>query len=249
MRLLARLAPGLLSLTLATGAAAQNAPLPGPGFWLGGAGLFVAALFADRDLSAAMERSQSAGLDHLAGIVEPTGRQHVALPLLAGSYAVTLIAGKHHASNAVLRVAAGFAAADLLASALKPAVGRHRPDTLNTDPWHFQPFSSGEEWHSMPSGHATHAFALAAGLAAEVHEPAIQMAGYGLASMVALQRVYGRAHWPSDVVAGAMLGIATSRAVNYLLRPRHPADGATLLAWPSGIGVRLPLQPLARYLP
>ena len=246
-RLLLRpLIAGLCCLTPATPAIAQGSPLPGVKFWAGGGALFIGALFADRNLSAAMERSQSAGLDRLAGIVEPMGHQKVALPALAGSYVVTLVIGDHHASNAVLRIAAGFVAADLLESALKPAVGRHRPDSLNNDPWLFRPFSSGNEWHSMPSGHAVHAFALAAGVATEVHQPAVAVAGYSLATLVAFQRVYGRAHWPSDVVAGAMLGIATSRATCYLLRPRSTrAPGASLVFWPRGIAVRLPFQPLA----
>jgi membrane-associated phospholipid phosphatase len=65
----------------------------------------------------------------------------------------------------------------------------------------------------MPSAHTTHAFAIAAGIAEVSGRPAVAEVAYGLASIVAMQRVYRQAHWASDVVAAAALSTAVSRRV------------------------------------
>lgn len=62
---------------------------------------------------------------------------------------------------------------------------------------------------SFPSGHATAAFTAAAILARTGHGDAFW---YALAIVVAGSRVYVRMHHASDVIAGAMVGIALGRA-------------------------------------
>jgi membrane-associated phospholipid phosphatase len=62
-------------------------------------------------------------------------------------------------------------------------------------------------WHSYPSAHASTSFAGARVLAETL--PAGVM--YGLASTMALSRPYLGVHYPSDVVAGALLGNAVAR--------------------------------------
>jgi undecaprenyl-diphosphatase len=67
-------------------------------------------------------------------------------------------------------------------------------------------------WSSFPSDNATYLFAIAAGLW-------LISRGWGLffgvfAAFVALTRVFLGIHYPSDVLAGALIGIATSLAVN-----------------------------------
>jgi undecaprenyl-diphosphatase len=69
-----------------------------------------------------------------------------------------------------------------------------------------------EHWSSFPSDNATYLFAIAAGLW-------LISRWWGLffglfAGLVALARVYLGIHYPSDVFVGAMIGIATSIAIN-----------------------------------
>ncbi len=63
---------------------------------------------------------------------------------------------------------------------------------------------------SFPSGHAATAFA-AAGVVAALH-PRLRVVALGLAVLVALSRVYLGVHYPSDVLAGALLGLGIAAA-------------------------------------
>jgi undecaprenyl-diphosphatase len=63
---------------------------------------------------------------------------------------------------------------------------------------------------SFPSGHATAAFTAATILARTGHGDAFW---YALATVVAGSRVYVRMHHTSDVVVGALVGLALGRAV------------------------------------
>lgn len=58
---------------------------------------------------------------------------------------------------------------------------------------------------SFPSGHASNAFMIAVLLAGRFRRG--RWAIFGVASLVALSRVYLGVHYPSDVIAGACLGL------------------------------------------
>ena len=63
---------------------------------------------------------------------------------------------------------------------------------------------------SFPSGHATAAFTAATILARTGHGDAFW---YALATVVAGSRVYVRMHHSSDIIAGALVGVALGRSV------------------------------------
>lgn len=67
--------------------------------------------------------------------------------------------------------------------------------------------------YSFPSGHATFAWSLAIILAAK--EPRAKYLFYLLALLISLSRVYLGMHYPADVVAGSLVGVAIGLVVQY----------------------------------
>jgi membrane-associated phospholipid phosphatase len=66
---------------------------------------------------------------------------------------------------------------------------------------------NGQDNLSFPSGHTMSAFALAAVMSREYHnKPLVVFGSYGFATAVGLARVGGLNHFPTDVLAGAVLG-------------------------------------------
>jgi len=95
----------------------------------------------------------------------------------------------------------------------------------------YSPTGSGGASFSLPSGHASMAFAVATSLSLSHPEWYVIGPGAAWASSVALSRVWLGVHYPSDIVAGALLGTALSVVV-HLVGPSvtpdalAPEDGA-----------------------
>ena len=117
-------------------------------------------------------------------------------------------------------VVAGVLVADGLALVLKLIVGRRRPYVANPDP---EPLMHTPLDLSLPSGHAATSFAGAALLAAFV--PRLAGPLFLLAAAVAWSRVYVGVHYPADILAGALLGLAVA-AVFVLAERRWPRTRA-----------------------
>ena len=86
---------------------------------------------------------------------------------------------------------------------LKPLVARPRPFMLNSA---VQLLIPAPEDYSFPSGHTAVSFAAASVLLVQKSKgwlPALLMAG-----LIAFSRLYLYVHFPTDVIAGAVIGIA-----------------------------------------
>jgi membrane-associated phospholipid phosphatase len=70
----------------------------------------------------------------------------------------------------------------------------------------------GNDYHSFPSGHTSQAFVAATFLHHEFGKKSIwySVAGYTMASSVAVLRVLNNRHWTSDVLVGAGIGILST---------------------------------------
>jgi undecaprenyl-diphosphatase len=113
---------------------------------------------------------------------------------------------------------------------IKDIVGRGRPFVGGqANAFNFSHFAGTEAYASFPSGHATAAFALA--FAVSAVWPHLRGAMLVYAILIGASRLVLLAHHPSDVVAGALLGVIGAMLVRYWFAARHLAftirrDGA-----------------------
>lgn len=132
--------------------------------------------------------------------------------------------------RASLLVFAGTAAV-ALTHVMKWGAGRFRPyrhlgqDMASLTPFDLHPFAGGLKGLfigvpniSFPSGHTALAFATAAAMSILI--PRGRRWFMILAAMVGVERVLENAHWLSDVVAAAALGMGGVWAVHRVLRKR-----------------------------
>lgn len=70
----------------------------------------------------------------------------------------------------------------------------------------FNPFESGP---SLPSGHATFYFALAAVAWNQSRKASVAL--FTAALLMGIGRIAAGVHWPADIIAGAIIGIAAGR--------------------------------------
>jgi membrane-associated phospholipid phosphatase len=91
----------------------------------------------------------------------------------------------------------------LAVSIVKRLIGRARPSDWG--PFHYVPFSWRPDLAALPSGHSTAAFAAAFAIGAIWPRALVPMWIY--AGVIAVSRVVVHAHFPSDVIAGAFVGL------------------------------------------
>ncbi|MFH1080121.1 MAG: phosphatase PAP2 family protein [Pseudomonadota bacterium] len=127
------------------------------------------------------------------------------------------------AANRALFLFAAVALSGLITDLIKPLVGRLRPKLLfETNLYGFDPFRIGYEYNSFPSGHTTTVFALAAALALFFPRRRPLLAGF--AAVVGISRIIVGAHYLSDVMAGAYVGIMTVILMVLICRRRGWMD-------------------------
>ncbi len=73
--------------------------------------------------------------------------------------------------------------------------------------------------HSFPSGHATTAFGVATVIAIwawKADTKWLSLSVFAWAALVGISRIYRGVHWPSDVLAGCLMGIAAGAIVHWI---------------------------------
>lgn len=127
-----------------------------------------------------------------------------------------------------------IAATGLIVNVGKRLIGRVRPLHVDPDNYlHFEPFSWRASNASFPSGHATTAWTVAAVLVLFCG-PRLRPYVFVIGTLVCISRVVLGAHYPADVVAGALFGwFATLWFAQFLARRglvfRQNTDGALAL--------------------
>jgi len=179
--------------------------------WLVAGGLLLASLAAlaiDCPVSRWCMQSCHADAKRALACCEPFGHGFGIILVLAAVHQLDVRNRWALWRLALVPLVAGLTA-DLFKLTL---VDRIRPRHWNLDGtvWDtfgdWLPFNFLSTHQSFPSGHATAAFACATALAWRY--PRARIYFYSLAAGVALQRVVSGAHYTSDVLAGAALGLA-----------------------------------------
>jgi hypothetical protein len=163
----------------------------------------------DSRIDSALQRRRSSRTDSISRAVTPLG-SYAGIGISVASLGAGLVF-----RDANLRdtgrdaIEAEIFAAGIVTPLLKKTVGRLRP-SQGSDADEYRPLSSGQ---SFPSGHTTEAFAVASVIAARSDGWVVPTVAYTLASAVGFARMNDRAHFASDVVAGAVIGTAIGHAV------------------------------------
>ena len=119
--------------------------------------------------------------------------------LVLGSIGVK---SKHNFKERLLISATSHAAMLIMGYGSKFLIKEQRPDISNN--------------HSFPSGHVALAFT-GAELMRQEYGTVYGIAGYAVATSVAILRLYNNKHWFNDVLMGAGIGILSARIGHWLL--------------------------------
>jgi len=212
------------------------------------AGAFVAGtallLPADRRIERAMQAGPIQhttvlrdGADGLTALADPG-----TLILAGGTYLGGLVTHHRRVAALGLHVGEALVIAGAISEGLKGIAGRARPIYDPTQPFSFR-FGRGfsdDRVASFPSGEATLAFAAASAVTAETARWGsggtkwVGPISYGLATGVALSRLYKDQHWASDVVAGAGIGTLSGLLV-VRWNAAHPNNWVDRLLLPAAV--------------
>ena len=114
------------------------------------------------------------------------------------------------------KIVGALAVNTVLTEAFKYAVNRDRP--YEKYPLLINPYNTPEQGKSFPSGHTSTAFTLAASLSIEYPKWYVVVPAYTYAATVGYSRLYLGEHYPSDVIAGAALGVGSAYLSNWLAK-------------------------------
>ncbi|MFC2973729.1 bifunctional DedA family/phosphatase PAP2 family protein [Azotobacter bryophylli] len=179
----------------------------------------------DNGLMTLIQQHRNASLDRVMEMITVIGDFHTMLYASVLLSLLLLLAKQWRAALLPLGV---LLVAGQAGSTLKLLFCRMRPEVL------LNPLTS----YSLPSGHSTSAFAffLVLGILAGREQPPRMRLTWLLlaclpATAVALSRVYLGVHWPTDIIAGALLAGAVCAAILALAQWNSPLTALNPRAW------------------
>lgn len=121
----------------------------------------------------------------------------------------------HHSDKLFSAALAAFAIELPLYLLFKNTIRRNRPaDALGG----FNAFLAPADKFSFPSGHTAAAFLMATLIAS--FYPEQTLLGYSIAALIGSSRVLLGVHFPTDIIAGIVLGVGSAAlALEYLVQP------------------------------
>ena len=163
-------------------------------------GAIALGFLIDEEVAGNMERRNA--LDKIANITDYAGEKKMVIPALLLTYGVGRFVLKDvRLQETALASVKSVVVTAVFTESVKHLAGRARP-FMNEGAYSFHPFpGNDDEYHSLPSGHASLAFAVFTPFA-EAYSRWI----YAVPVSVAAGRVFQNKHWTSDVLTGSAVG-------------------------------------------
>ena len=170
--------------------------------------VILGSFAADESLRLWFATTHTPILDELFDLGHWFGTGRPTLILFAALYGTGLLFAQPMLRERGLLIGESYLLSGILTITTKSLLGRWRPYT-NHGSFAFLPFTAGPNEHlSLPSGHATVAFALSSVMAGCHSNKLWKTSWYLLALNTATSRIYHDDHWFSDVVCSALIGTA-----------------------------------------
>ena len=168
----------------------------------------------DRDIERGIRNARSDAMTTFFDNMQPLGNEY-AIGIVGTFYlAGEILKDPRAKATALDSIAASAISSGIIVNSLKYLVGRGRP-TDGKGAYDFEPLSGKD---SFLSGHTTEAFTLAAVISEHYDVPWVKITAYGLAGTVGYARLNNNRHWPSDVLAGAVVGTYVGKTVVHFNR-------------------------------
>ena len=187
--------------------------------WLVGLAAFPVSILVDAPLSSLARGTAWPVMTRFLAAVTWLGYGLVDIAVFLGLAALAWWRADKARTMPAIYGAVLVAASGLLNQVVKNLACRARPGAVGAGGFlaQFPCLAQGYALASFPSGHATTAFCAAVILA--LWYPRVAPAVLPVAALVALSRVFLGAHFPSDVLAGALLGSGMALAAYWLCAP------------------------------
>jgi membrane-associated PAP2 superfamily phosphatase len=197
-------------------------------------------MIVDEDFQEFVQRNRTSTTDRVARWTDKNTRRIINSGI-AGLYLSGLVCRDHKMKETALLCLESVALAEGITRGLKYLVGRSRPyggkGAFNYNPLEFPPPSYSL---SLPSGHATAAFAFSSVVAAKYSSWLVKLVSYGFATTVSLGRINSNVHFLSDAFFGSIVGISVGRCLVHVHKKRQNRNGSVVfIRTHQGVGFRI----------